>query len=74
MFRHEVENGPDAVFGTEHCYIVRVPATDFDPIDVEARTSGQKTSYEWNYQNIEQSLDRAQTAGKREWWKKRLGF
>lgn len=73
-FEKEVVNGPDAIFGTEHCYIVRVPATDYDPTDVEARARGQKSGYLWGSDELEQAVSYAPTAPKKNWWRTRLGL
>ena len=73
-FRREVENGPNAVFGTEHCYIVRVPATDFSPVEVAARTAGLTSGYNWNGSQIKEALDNAPTARNKDDYKRMLGF
>jgi hypothetical protein len=73
-FKREVENGPDAVFGTEHCYIVRVPATDFEPESIEARETGKVNNYEYNYSEVRDALDAASTSANKSYYKSMLGF
>jgi hypothetical protein len=73
-FRREVESGNDAVYGKEHCYIVRVPATDYDPTDVEAREAGQKNGYIYGRDELEQAVTYAPTNGMRGWWRAQLGL
>lgn len=73
-FEKEVVSGPDAVFGTEHCFIVRVPASDYDPTDVEARARGEKSGYLWGSDELEQAVNYAPTATKKTWWRNRLGL
>lgn len=73
-FEAEVRNGPDAIFGKEHCYIVRSPATDYDPTDVEARSLGQKTGFVYGMDELHQAVTYAPTARMRGWWKAQLGL
>lgn len=73
-FRREVENGPDAIYGHEHCYIVRVPATDYDPTDVEAREAGRINGYHYNMDELQQAVTYAPTNGMRGYWRDLLGL
>jgi hypothetical protein len=73
-FRREVENGPDAVYGKEHCYIVRVPATDYDPTDVEAREAGQKSGYQYDMDELQQAVNYAPSNGMKAYWRNLLGL
>lgn len=74
IFKNEVQVGPDAEFGNEHCYIVRVPATDFSPVDVEARSSGKKTHYNWDYNDINEALQKAPRSRSSSYFRNLLGL
>lgn len=73
-FRNEVEVGPNGVYGREHCYIVRVPATDFYVDDVAARTSGLKTHFDWDRSKVDEALEAAPLAKNKKFYRKKLGF
>jgi hypothetical protein len=73
-FKNEVEGGTDAVVGTEHCYLVRVPATDFDPTSVEARDVGQVTDYTWDLNQVKFAADHATLHWARDELMQRLGL
>ncbi len=74
QFRSEVEGGPNMKMGAEHCYIVRVPATDYDNLDVEARDKGELTTYRWDMQDVEISAKLAPTNDSRSDIKRLLGL
>jgi hypothetical protein len=73
-FKNEVVEGPNAYVGTEHCYLVRVPATDFDPPAVEARDLGQTGGYQWNLADVKIAVEQACVNSTRDSFMARLGL
>lgn len=61
QFSNEVEGGPDATVGTEHCYLVRVPAVDYDPRAEEARDSGEVKDYQFDLRDVKAAAKLAPT-------------
>jgi hypothetical protein len=64
----------ETIMGTEHCYLVRMPATIYEPSDIEAYEAGQGNGLRWDYTQVAESLDKAPTEKSKKFWKKRLGF
>lgn len=77
-FRCEVEGAsdqcPHTITGTEHCYLVRVPANIYQPEDIEAYQAGQKRGFEFEYNQVSEALDKAPLNSSKKFWKSRLGF
>ncbi|MBS1960185.1 MAG: hypothetical protein JST80_11980 [Bdellovibrionales bacterium] len=78
QFRCEVEGASDAcprtVIGTEHCYLVRVPANIYQPEDIEAYQAGRKHGFDFEINQVSESLDKAPLNSSKKFWKSRLGF
>ena len=74
QFRNEVEGGPDATVGTEHCYLVRVPAADYDPRAVEARDSGEVKDYQFDLRDVKAAAKLAPTNDSRDYIMSLMGL
>ncbi len=74
QFKNEVLDGPNAITGTEHCYLVRVPGTDFDEHDAEMRDAGMLKDYQFNMDDVRVSADQAPTIWTRGKIKELLGL
>jgi hypothetical protein len=59
---------------TEDCYLVRVPASDYDPIAVEARDSGSVTGYQFDLDEVAVAVENAPNPTLRKEIKNRLGL
>lgn len=59
---------------TEDCYLVRVPATDYDPNAVEARDSGSVTGYQFDLDEVAVAVENAPNPSFRKEIKNRLGL
>ena len=72
QFIREVEEG--GIVGTEHCYLVRVPATDYDPPAVEARQAGEVTDYHFDMRDVKTAAKLAPTNSTRDYIMSLLGL
>lgn len=73
-FSKEVENVPGKILGKEHCYVVRVPAVDLEPVQVAQRTNGTLQSYNWYVGEVKEAIEKASRGNMEEVYKKRLGI
>jgi hypothetical protein len=71
-FQPELENGFKG--GTELCYLVRVPGTDYDPVSVENRDNGTLTGYDWDMGDVNYALNHAVIGSDRKALKETLGL
>lgn len=73
------ENNPCeyTVKGTEHCYLVRVPATMFEPDEIEAYHASGRWDFSWNafaMGKLHESLEKAPLDKSKKDWYRRLGI
>jgi hypothetical protein len=73
-FKDEVVASPTSHVGTEHCYIVRVPGTDFNADSVEARDAGSISGYHFDMDQVMTSLENAPLNWEKDELKQKLGL